>query len=141
LSNSNEARVVWSCVTAAAIIGLVAVYIAIVMSLDIDVVGMVGLNFCSVLVSLLLAENFQRRKKIDWWAVPLGWLSGLIPIAVFSYHIDKASGFFGPDFTMLVFSIFLLPAPFCASLIIAAIYARIVKRAEEAEDKGGEKTL
>lgn len=131
MSKPNVSRDLRSCLAAAAIAGLVAAYLCI-LTVASDISVMVLMNICSVVVSFCLAEKYQRQEKIDWWALPLGWILGLIPIYVYIYHI-VGGGFFGQDFTMKIMSVLLLPVPFCASLIISAIYV------EKTKKKTGEK--
>lgn len=87
-----------------------------------------------IFVNSVLHTQLCAKGRIHLAALPASWALCVVPLYIYSFHIDRYSGFFGGGFTFQVLGFFTLLPVFAVSLLTSAVSGYRRGRAASRQD-------
>lgn len=87
-----------------------------------------------ILVNSALHLALVSRRKLHFAVLPAAWALCIVPLYIYSYHIESNPGFLGRNFLFVILGLFMLLPVFAVSLLTSIVSRRrkraAAKRAE-----------
>lgn len=83
--------------------------------------SIIPVALAQIFVNSALHSQLCAKGRISAAALPAAWALCVIPLYIYSFHIDRFSGFFGRDFTFMVLGFFTLLPIFAVSALTSAV--------------------
>lgn len=111
--------------TACFAIILAAYFISVIIPVNANAT-ITGFIFTALLIqgtaNTILHFAFCRSGKVAPFALPLMWVSCILPLYVYCFSAMTSSGFFGPDFIFVAIGLFSLAPALAISIFTCVIF-------------------